>query len=326
MSKEIKADGSFVRQKNKFSIPFGSEEGMLPVEKNRYRLIWAAPCPWSHRAAIVRKLLGLEGVISLGMVDPIRPTIDRIDWAFTLDEGGVDPVLQVKYLSELYLHADPTYRDRPTVPAIVDIHTKKVVNNDYHKLTNYFSVEWAPYHKQDAPKLYPPELREEIDNWNQEIFEKINNGVYRCGFATSQEAYEKAYDELFEKLEDIEAHLSKNRFLLGDYVTEADVRLYVTLARFDVAYYSHFQANKKRIIDFPNLWDYARELYQIPAFRETTDFDAIKKHYYISARLNPKQLEKEIIIPKGPDLSGWEEKVDRSFLSQHAEIFLIDEK
>lgn len=323
MSKEINKDGSFARQENEFRRPFGQEEGNLQVQPGKYRLIWAAPCPWSHRAVIVLKLLGLEEVISIGMVDPIRPNLNRIDWAFTLDEGEVDPVLQVKYLSELYQKADPNYTGRPTVPALVDIESKRVVNNDYHKLTTYFSVDWQPFHKKTAPDLYPAPLRTEIDQVNQEIFTGVNNAVYLCGFAASQAAYEQAYDALFAKLDELEEHLAKNRFLLGDYVTEADVRLYVTLARFDVAYYGPFKANKRRLIDYPNLWGYARELYHIPAFGETTDFEAIKRHYYISARLRPEQLTSEVILPKGPDLSVWEEQVDRSKLSNSSDIFLV---
>lgn len=321
MSKEISQDGSFARQDNEFSRSFG--EGELAVESGKYRLIWAAPCPWSHRAVIVRQLLGLEEAISLGMVDPIRPKVGRIDWAFTLDQGERDPVLGVKYLSELYKNAKPNYTGRPTVPALVDIEKKAVVNNDYHKLTNYFSIDWTPYQKKGAPDLYPADLRADIDQINQEIFSQVNNAVYRCGFARSQAAYEKAYDALFAKLDELEEHLSENRFLLGDYVTEADVRLYVTLARFDVAYYGHFKANKRRLIDYPNLWGYTRELYKIPAFGGTTDFEAIKRHYYISARLDADQLRGEVILPKGPDLSPWEEKSDRSHLSRTADIFLV---
>ena len=323
VSNEIKKDGSFSRQKNRFSTPFGSGEQELPVEKGKYRLIWAAPCPWSHRAVIVRQLLGLEDAISLGEVDPIRPNIERIDWAFTLDKGEVDPVLQVRYLSELYFNAEPNYEGRPTVPAIVDIETKQVVNNDYFRITTDFATKWAPFHKENAPDLYPKPLREKIDAINEDIFHNVNNGVYKCGFSRSQEAYEKAYDELFNKLDELEEHLGKNRFLLGDYITEADVRLYVTLARFDVAYYAVFNANKKRLIDYPNLWSYARELYEIPAFRDTTNFDAIKEHYYRSARLKADQLNEQIIIPKGPDLSLWEEKVSRAELSGKDEMFLM---
>ena len=176
MSREIKSDGSFNRQKALFSTPFGSRSGELPVEKNRYRLIWAKPCPWSHRAVIVRKILGLEDVISLGEVDPIRPDVPRIDWSFSLDNNDVDPVLGIKYLSEIYTSTDSKYEGRSTVPAVVDIKNKKVVHNDYFTLTNYFETAWAPFHKKNAPDLYPENLRSEIDALNDEIYSDVNNG------------------------------------------------------------------------------------------------------------------------------------------------------
>lgn len=322
-SREIKTDGSFDRQKSLFTMRFGSALGQLPVEDKKYRLIWAAPCPWSHRAVIVRKLLGLEDAISLGTVDPIRPKVPRIDWAFSLDERDVDPVLGVKYLSELYEKADPAYDQRPTVPAMVDVKEKKVVNNDYFTLTIDFATSWEPFHKDGAPDLYPKHLRKEIDEINTYVYYEVNNGVYQCGFATTQTAYEKAYDVLFARLDMLDKHLEKRRFLLGDYITEADVRLYVTLARFDVAYYTVFRANKQRLIDYSNLWGYARDLYQTPGFGETTDFEAIKKHYYISARLSPKKQGEDIIVPKGPDLSGWEKPHGRELLSSTDEKFLF---
>lgn len=323
-SNEIKADGTFKRQKALFSTRFGSEQENLPVEKNRYRLIWSAPCPWSHRAVIVRKILGLEDVISLGEVDPIRPNVPRIDWAFSLDEHEEDPVLGIKYLSEVYTKAEPDYTGRPTVPVMVDVQTKKAVNNDYFTLTTDFETVWAPFHKKDAPDLYPESLREEIDRLNDRIYSDINNGVYKCGFAQSQEAYERAYDVLFERMEELNARLSTRRFLFGDFITEADVRLYVTLVRFDVAYYTVFKTNKHRLIDLEHLWGYARDLYHTPAFKDTTDFEAIKKHYYVSARLSPSAEETDIIIPKGPDLSGWDIQPNREHLSESNEKFLID--
>lgn len=322
MSNEIKKDGSFERQNVLFSTPFGSKEGELPIEKDRYRLIWAAPCPWSHRAVIVRNLLGLDDVISLGTVDPIRPNVDRIDWAFSLNEGGIDPVLGVTYLSELYVMTDSSYSHRPTVPAVIDVTTKKVVNNNYFTLTNEFEVAWAPFHKENAPNLYPEHLRDEIDALNDVIYDDINNGVYKCGFARSQQAYNKAFDTLFRRLDEIEQRLEARRFLFGDYITDADVRLYVTLVRFDVAYYSVFKANRNRLVDFPNLWGYARDLYHTEVFGETTDFEAIKQHYYRSARLTPAKSE-EVIVPKGPDLSGWDLPHGRERLGSSKGKFLL---
>lgn len=304
---EIKTDGKFERQKNRFITPFGEGEGRLPVEEGRYRLLWSPACPWAHRSVIVRSLLGLKDVISLGTLDPVRPDVGRTDWAFTLDENDVDPVLKIKYISEAYLNTDPGYKGRFTVPAVVDLRTGKVVNNDYFNLTRYLEVEWKKYHKPGAPDLYPEELRKEIDELNDILFHDINNGVYKTGFARSEKAYEEAYHLVFDRLDWLEEKLSHSRYLFGDRITESDVRLYVTLARFDVAYYNGFWTNRNKLTDFPNLWGYVRDLYSLPGFGDTTDFEAIKKHYHLCAvATNPYG-----IVPKGPDLSVWKQPHDR---------------
>lgn len=302
---EIAADGAFVRQTNRFSAAFGDQPGELPVEKGRYRLIWSAACPWAHRAVIVRRLLGLEEAISLGTVAPLRPDLPRPDWAFTLDAGGQDPVLGIRYLSEAYQAADPGYSGRPTVPAVVETATGKVVQNDYFKLTNHLETAWAPLHKPDAPDLYPRHLRTAIDELNEVIFQDVNNGVYKAGFARSQAAYEKAYHTLFARLDKLEERLSGSRYLFGDQLTDSDVRLYTTLARFDIAYYTVFRANRQRIADYRHLWAYARDLYQTPGFGDTTDFAAIKQHYHLSVLLAAEGSNPYRILPKGPDLSRW---------------------
>ena len=270
--KEVDKSGKFVRQKNRFDTPFGEEEGQLPVEAGRYRLLWAPVCPWAHRSVIVRRLLGLEDVISLGTADPKRPDVPRSDWAFTLDEGDVDPVLGIHYISEAYLAADPDYTGRFTVPALVDIPSGKVVNNDYFNLTLYFETAWKPYHKEGAPDLYPEELRKDIDEMNDWLFDNINNGVYKATFARSKEAYWDAYNSFYAAMDILEKRLENQRFLFGDYVTDSDVRLYVTLARLDIRYTWQLGHTKHRLIDYPNLWGYARDLYQIPAFRHNTYF------------------------------------------------------
>lgn len=304
-SHEISETGAFVRQENHFTTPFGDGEGELPVEAGRYRLIWTPLCPWATRQVIAFKLLGLEDVISVGTVAPIRT---EYGWEFSLDEGGVDPVLGIRYLPEIYAATDPEYTGRATVPTVVDLKTMKVVNNDYHHLTNYWEVQWKKFHKEGAPDLYPEELRAEIDNLNNIIFHEVNNGVYKAGFAESQTEYEKNYHLVFHRLDWLEEHLGKNRFLLGDRLTDSDIRLYVTLARFDTAYYFGFRLNQKRIRDYDNLWNYAKELYSIPAFREATDFDAIKRGYLLGNHAeNPYQ-----ILPLGPDNSVWEEPNDRT--------------
>lgn len=307
---EIGEQGRFIRQTNQFTALFGQQKGQLPVEKDRYRLLWAPVCPWAHRAVIVRSLLGLDKVISLGTADPIRPRLDHIDWAFTLDKDAVDPVLGIHYLSEVYKNADPDYQNRPTVPALVDITTKKVVENDYHHLTYYFEREWRTFHKTDAPDLLPKDLEADIYRLNDVIFHEINNGVYKAGFARSQQAYEEAYDTVFARLDWLEERLEKQRYLHGERLTDSDVRLYTTLARFDVAYYSAFRVNKKRLADYPNLWGYARDLYQTPGFGDTTDFTAIKQHYFQSTHIDPDEQTLPI-LPKGPDTRIWLVPTDR---------------
>ena len=279
-SGEVQSNGKFERQANRFVTPFGDGEGELPVEAGRYRLLWAPVCPWANRSIIVRQLLGLEDVISVGTLDPIRPDVPWSDWAFTLDEGGKDPVLGIRLLSEAYRKADPEYKGRFTVPAVVDLRTGEVVNNDYFKLTTYFETAWRKFHRKGAPELYPEALRGEIDELNDYIFHNVNNGVYKAGFAQSQSAYSDAFNLVFDALDVLEQRLAGQRFLLGDYVTEADVRLYVTLARFDAAYYNGFRVNRKMLRDYPNLWGYARDLYAEDAFGGNTHFEAIKKHRF----------------------------------------------
>lgn len=309
---EIQSNGKFERQPNRFVTPFGEGKDELPVEKGRYRLLWAPVCPWANRSIIVRQLLGLEDAISVGTLDPIRPDVPWSDWAFTLDEGDRDPVLGIHLLSEAYKKADPDYQGRFTVPAIVDLQTGAVVNNDYFNLTTYFETTWKKFHKKDAPMLYPENLREEIDKLNDYLFRNVNNGVYKAGFATSQEAYSDAFKLVFDAFDVLEERLSGQRFLFGDYVTESDVRLYVTLARFDVAYYNGFRVNKKMLKDYPNLWGYARDLYAESAFGDNTHFEAIKKHYHLCClKTNPYN-----ILPLGPDVSIWKEPTDRARLSK----------
>lgn len=319
---EINQDGSFKRQTNRFTTAFGSNKDELPIEKGRYRLLWSAACPWAHRAVIVRRVLGLENAISLGTASPLRPHIGRVDWAFSLDPDKQDPVLGIQYVSDVYFKADPDYSGRPTVPVMVDTQTCQAVNNDYFRLTNYFETVWSPYHKAQAPDLYPEDLREEIDALNEVIFHDINNGVYKCGFAHSQEAYEQAYDQLFARLDELEDRLSTQRFLHGDFITDSDVRLYTTLARFDAAYYNGFNANRNLIREFTHLWEYARDLYQTPGFGDTTDFDAIKRHYHQSITINPADT-KDKILPKGPDLTVWNKPHQRESLSKRSGKFII---
>ncbi|WP_134322064.1 glutathione S-transferase family protein [Cumulibacter soli] len=269
-----------------------------PVEPGRYRLVAARACPWANRTLIVRRLLGLEDVISVGLPGP---THDPDSWTFDLDPGEVDPVLGVPRVKDLYLNRFPGYPRGITVPAIVDIPTKQVVTNDFPQITLDFSSEWREFHRAGAPDLYPEALRDEMDPVMRRIYTEVNNGVYRCGFAGSQEAYESAYDRLWTAIDWLEERLTDRRYLMGEVITEADVRLFTTLVRFDPVYHGHFKANRQKLSELPALWGYARDLYQTPGFGDTVDFQQIKRHYYyVHADVNPSR-----IIPKGPDLSGW---------------------
>lgn len=268
------------------------------VEPGRYRLVAARACPWANRTLIVRRLLGLEDAISVGMPGP---THDADSWTFDLDPGGVDPVLQIPRIKDAYLARFPDYSKGITVPAIVDIPSGEVVTNDFPQITLDFSGEWREHHREGAPDLYPEALRDEMDDVMKRVYTEVNNGVYRCGFAGSQEAYESAYDRLFAALDWLEERLTDRRFLMGEQITEADVRLFTTLARFDAVYHGHFKCNRNKLAEMPALWGYARDLYQTPGFGDTIDFQQIKTHYYVvHTDINPSQ-----IIPKGPDLSGW---------------------
>jgi len=279
----------------------GPTDGELwPVEPGRYRLVAAKACPWATRALIVRELLGLEDVISVGLCGP---THDQRSWTFDLDPDGVDPVLGIERLQDAYLERFPDYPKGITVPAIVDEASGRVVTNDFPWITHDFFFEWREHHRADAPDLWPSDLREEMDGVMQRVYTEVNNGVYRCGFAGSQEAYEAAYDRLWTTLDWLEERLATRRYLMGDGLTEADVRLWTSLARFDAVYHGHFKCNRQKLTEMPNLWGYARDLFTLPAFSGNTDFDQIKTHYYVVHKdINPTQ-----IVPKGPDLSVWRE-------------------
>lgn len=269
-----------------------------PVEAGRYRLVAARGCPWANRTLIARRLLGLEDAISLGMCGP---THDLRSWTFDLDPDGLDPVLGIRWIAEAYYRRIPGYERGITVPAVVDVPSGEVVTNDYPTITIDFATEWVEHHRDGAPDLYPEALRSEIDAINRDVFTEVNNGVYRCGFAGSQEAYDDAYDRLFTMLDQLEERLTNQRYLVGDTITEADVRLWPTLVRFDAVYHNHFKCNRNKLIEMPALWGYARDLFQTPGFGDTIDFAQTKEHYYVvHTDLNPSQ-----IVPKGPDLSGW---------------------
>ena len=291
--------GEFKRDMNYITtrITADGRDG-YPVEPGRYRLIAARACPWANRAIIVRRLLGLEEVLSMGVAGP---THDERSWTFDLDPGGRDPVLGIERLQEAFFARDPDYAKGITVPAIVDIPTGQVVTNDFGQMTVDLSLEWTKFHREGAPRLYPEELCAEIDEVNDGVFRDVNNGVYRAGFASSQESYEKAYRRLFDRLDLLERRLERQRYLVGETITEADVRLFTTLARFDAVYHGHFKCNRQKLAEMPVLWAYARDLFQTPGFGDTIDFVDIKRHYYeVHTNINPTK-----IVPLGPDLTGW---------------------
>lgn len=269
-----------------------------PVGTGRYRLVVSRACPWASRALVSRRLLGLEDALSLAVADPIQ---DDRSWRFTLDEGDRDPVLGIAYLSEAYEAREPGYAGGVSVPAIVDVPSGKLVTNDFQQITLDFATEWTALHRPGAPDLYPERLRDEIDEVMGGIYRDVNNGVYRAGFASGQEEYEAAYHDVFRRLDLVSERLRGQRYLVGDTLTEADIRLFTTLVRFDAVYHGHFKCNRSKLTEDPVLWAYARDLFQTPGFGDTVDFDHIKQHYYrVHTGINPTG-----IVPLGPDLSGW---------------------
>jgi len=295
----VNPSGGFTRDSN-YIVSRITEDGRdgFPVEPGRYRLVVSRACPWANRSIIVRRLLGLDPVLSMGITGP---THDRRSWTFDLDPDGRDPVLGIERLQEAFLARFPDYDRGITVPAIVDVPTGKVVTNDYSQITLDLSTEWRAFHRPGAPDLYPEKLRAEIDDVADLVFRDVNNGVYRCGFAGRQEQYEKAYRRLFDRLDWLSERLAAQRYLVGDTITEADVRLFTTLARFDAVYHGHFKCNRQKLSEMEVLWAYARDLFQTPGFGDTTDFDHIKRHYHdVHTDINPTA-----VVPAGPDLSGW---------------------
>jgi putative glutathione S-transferase len=269
-----------------------------PVEPGRYRLVAARACPWAHRSIIIRRLLGLEAVLSLATPGPVH---DVRSWTFDLGPDGRDQVLGTERLQEHYFQRFPGYPRGITVPAIVDVPSGGVVTNDYPQLTFDLSTQWTAYHREGAPDLLPADRLDDMMPVIERVFTDVNNGVYRAGFAGSQRAYDRAYQRLFAALDWLEERLAGQRYLMGDTITEADVRLFTTLLRFDPVYHGHFKCNRDKLTEMPNLWAYARDLFQTPGFGDTADFDQIKRHYYVVHEdINPTG-----IVPNGPDLENW---------------------
>ncbi|MFK0294701.1 glutathione S-transferase family protein [Streptomyces sp. NPDC090442] len=269
-----------------------------PVAAGRYRLVVSRACPWASRAVISRRLLGLEDALSMGIADPLQ---DDRSWRFTLDPDGRDPVLGIRFLSEAYDARERGYPGGVSVPAIVDVPSGQLVTNDFQQITLDLATEWTALHRPGAPDLYPAAHRDEIDEVMAGVYQDVNNGVYRAGFATGQDDYDAAFEALFHRLDELAERLTHRRYLVGDTLTEADIRLFTTLVRFDPVYHGHFKCNRFKLAEDPVLWAYAKDLFQTPGFGDTVDFHHIKQHYYrVHSGINPTG-----IVPLGPDLSGW---------------------
>ncbi|MDH3679041.1 MAG: glutathione S-transferase C-terminal domain-containing protein [Acidimicrobiia bacterium] len=299
MGSNPRADGSFERDTDYVMtrITADGADG-YPVEPGRYRLVVARACPWANRAMIVRRLLGLEEVLSQAIAGPLH---DERSWNFDDELGGVDPVLGIERLKDAYEKRFPEYPKGITVPAVVEVPTGELVTNDFAQMTLDLSTEWIAHHRPGAPELYPDHQRDEMDALMEAMYHDVNNGVYRCGFASDQGAYQEAYSALFNRLDWLSQRLESRRFLMGDAITEADVRLWPTLVRFDAVYHGHFKCNRQKLTEMPVLWAYARDLFQTPGFGDTIDFAATKEHYYgVHRSINPTG-----IVPVGPDVSNW---------------------
>jgi len=295
-------DGQFIRPATHFRNWVTADGGAGPTgeagfkaEPGRYHLYVALSCPWAHRTIIFRKLKGLENLVSMSVVSP---DMLQDGWTFNTDEGSTGDTLNgTSKLSEIYVLAEPKYTGRVTVPVLWDKQKKTIVNNESSEIIRMLNTAFDA-HTNVHTDYYPQNLRTEIDKLNDLIYPNINNGVYRAGFATSQAAYEEAFRNLFDTLDEIEQILSNQRYLVGGAVTEADWRLFCTLIRFDAVYYSHFKCNWRHIYEYPNLSNYVRDLYQVPGIAETVSLEQIKRHYYFSQR----QVNPTGIVPVGPQL------------------------
>ena len=280
-------------------------DGEWPVQAGRYRLVISRACPWAHRVVLARRLYGLDEAISLAVTDPVQEIInDENHWVFTSRTGSPedkDPVLGIHALREAYLAREAGYDGGVSVPGLVDVPTGFLVSNDFNQLTLDFGTEWTELHREGAHDLYPKHLRDEIDSLNEEVYDDVNNGVYKSGFAPTQASYDRAVHALFARLDRLEDRLTRQRFLLGATITEADLRLWPTLVRFDAVYHGHFKCNIRKLIEYPALWAYARDLFQQPGFGDTVNLGHIREHYYaVHAGINPTR-----IVAAGPDPAQW---------------------
>ncbi len=293
---EQNAEGSFERQEDAFRDFVSTDPAAAyPVAADRYHLYISLACPWASRALIVRNLKGLADSIGLTVVDPVR---DERGWAFREGPGySKDPINQFNFLSEAYAATDPSFDGRVTVPVLWDKETRRIVNNSEDDICLMFDGAFRALAESDV-ELFPKDIEDEHAKLCTFIHDEVNNGVYKAGFASSQQSYEKACRALFAALDELENRLATRRYLFGERIVEADWRLFCTLVRFDAVYHGHFKCNVRRIIDYPNLDGYLRDLYQQPGIAETVNFDHIKRHYYITHDdINPTR-----IVPIGPAL------------------------
>jgi len=290
-----KTDGAFVRVDSAFRdrVTADGSSGFR-AEPGRYHLYVSLACPWAHRTLIIRALKGLESILPISVVDPF---MGAKGWTFTNGPGCIpDTVNGATRLYELYVRTKVDYTGRVTVPVLWDVKTGRIVNNESSEIVRMLNREFDSFATRRVPDLYPDSLRADIERWNTRIYHTVNNGVYRSGFATTQEKYEEAVTELFDTFDVLEQHLAAHRYLCGSQITEADWRLFPTLVRFDAVYHGHFKCNLRRLIDYPRLWAYARDLYQVPGVAATVNLSHIKEHYYRSHEsINPTR-----IVPKGP--------------------------
>lgn len=313
-SSEIDAQGYFHRQPNAFQGQFG--HNAHPVEQNRYILFWSKGCNWSNRTVIVLELLGLDRVIKTEAVD-WTDRKENLGWEFVNSPGHINPETGAQFLSELYDNTDAAYSGRTTVPALVDYTTGTVVNNDFHSLTVILETAFKPLHQSNAPDLYPSSFRDDIDRLNDWLFHNINDAIYRACFARSPEAYYEGYSTFFSGLDILNRRLETQRFLFGDYVTDSDVRLFATLVRLDVNYSRHIGPCPK-LEDYENLWEYARDLYQIPAFGRNTHFEefAAKQPANESASRFRYNSYYDMVVPETDFDVLWQASTSRTRLSQ----------
>jgi putative glutathione S-transferase len=297
MASEISETGDFQRQEDTFR-EWISNDGSTsyPVATGRYHLYVSLACPWASRTVIFRKLKGLEGVIGMTVVDPIR---DERGWAFRAGPGhSIDPINGFAFLSEAYIATDPNFKERVTVPVLWDRETKKIVNNCEDDICRMFNSVFTKFARNWYVDLFPKEIEAEHNKLNDFLHDRVNNGVYKAGFAARQRPYETSCRKLFDALDELEERLSKSRYLFGKRIVEADWRLFCTLIRFDVVYHGHFKCNLRRIVDYQNLQGYLMDLYQQPGIAGTVHFDHIKRHYYMThEEINPTR-----IVPIGPVL------------------------